>query len=476
MFCDILQLQQLGVNIWYDGGMVPGRNWQEQAKTHLASFHCKGVIFYWSETSVQSNAMLREVEFAKKYGKPFFSINIPSPLMPGDDFSAEAMTLFLAQTTDISHETKQFMSENFNNDVLYCLHDDPICKKQDAIIKFKQPELINYKYATRGRDKAVVVSTNSFDVVKIKIPQYVQLDGQWCEVIEIAPAAFANNLLLEHIELPDSLEKISEYAFYGCRSLQTIKMNMVSEVGQYAFAECKALELETLNCTIGYGAFLNCTSIKRITITEIPRINSLKPEAFRGCKSLQEIHFPESLTEIGYDAFSGCEKLKRLDCPNNLIKIGDHAFYECYKLREITFNEGLKTIDNNAFAKCYELTGVTMPQSVTFVGEEAFCSCHNMEDVWFSASVQVVPKRCFMWCKTLDVVDLPMGVTTIEENAFTQCQSLYYLELPDSVVNVDEDAFFACPVNAYSNVIPESKGIPHVRYQGTASKVDHDII
>ena len=53
---DILLLESLGVNIWYDSEMHIGENWREIAQLYISKFQCAGVIFYLTENSIRSAA------------------------------------------------------------------------------------------------------------------------------------------------------------------------------------------------------------------------------------------------------------------------------------------------------------------------------------------------------------------------------------------------------------------------------------
>ena len=54
---------------------------------------------------------------------------------------------------------------------------------------------------------------------RINIPE--KISGQ--EVVEIGEKAFSNNLIIEHIELPDSILRINDFAFFGCCNLRKVK-------------------------------------------------------------------------------------------------------------------------------------------------------------------------------------------------------------------------------------------------------------
>ena len=307
-------------------------------------------------------------------------------------------------------------------------------------------EIIRFEKCSRVRT-AKVVSLLAHDITNLSIPQLVELDGEYCEIVEIGPAAFANNQILEQVALPPSVVTICDYGFYGCTALKSIEIPGVSQVGKAAFAECVSLELDTINFSFCDEAFRKCESLSMLTITDQSHLYIVPPAAFKDCKGLKDIRLPESVHSILHEAFLGCVNLRQIVFPIKLKEVDSRAFYECERLQTVSLNDGLERIEHRAFAKCRELSEAYIPDSVIFVGEEAFCGCHSLNDVRFSANAKNIPPRCFMWCKSLEFVEIPSGVRSIGEEAFTQCQSLYYLELPSSIVDVDTDAFCRCPAD-----------------------------
>lgn len=305
-------------------------------------------------------------------------------------------------------------------------------------------DIIRFEKCSRVKT-AKIVSLLFHDITNLSIPQFVELDGEYCEIVEIGPAAFANNQVLEQVALPPSVVTICDYGFYGCTALKSIQMPGVSQVGKATFASCISLELDTINFCFGDEAFMKCESLSSLTITEESHLYIVPPAAFRDCKCLKDIQLPESVHSILHEAFLGCVNLRQIVFPLKLKEVDSRAFYECERLQTVSLNDGLERIEHRAFAKCRELSETYIPDSVNFVGEEAFCGCHSLNDIRFSANTKNIPPRCFMWCKSLEFVEIPSGVTSIGEEAFTQCQSLYYIELPSSIVDVDADAFDCCP-------------------------------
>ena len=74
---------------------------------------------------------------------------------------------------------------------------------------------------------------------RVEIPE--KISGQ--EVIESGEGAFSDNLILEHVQLPDSVTAIKDNAYYGCRNLKIIHFGMgIKSIGDNAFAECESLQ------------------------------------------------------------------------------------------------------------------------------------------------------------------------------------------------------------------------------------------
>lgn len=95
---------------------------------------------------------------------------------------------------------------------------------------------------------------------------------------------------------------------------------------------------------IGYGAFQNCTALKSVKLP-----NSLKKiggEAFGDCTALSSVTFGSGLKSIELEGFGHCEALKKVVLPEGLEKL-DSAFYGCYNLENITFPNSLSEIDDS---------------------------------------------------------------------------------------------------------------------------------
>lgn len=107
------------------------------------------------------------------------------------------------------------------------------------------------------------------------------------------PKGFLTNTSIKHIDIPDHITSIDEFAFAHCGSLTSVTIpDSVTSIGEAAFCDCS---------------------------------------------SLTSITIPNSVTSIGQSAFSGCTGLKNIIIPNSVTSIGTWAFGHCSSLTSIKY-------------------------------------------------------------------------------------------------------------------------------------------
>ena len=180
------------------------------------------------------------------------------------------------------------------------------------------------------------------DAVNVVIPS--DIDGQ--PVVGIDSEAFDGCSRLASVELPTGEEKIYEYVSF-------------SKIGEYAFNECVSLR-------------------KIIAPKGLERIGR---GAFRGCKMLTRVTFPEGI-RVGDYAFYGCETLTRV---TPVRDIGEGTFSHCKALDYFPVDPRTEEIEEDAFEHCYALTNIVIPRSVRKIGALAFRNCHGLKSVRFEA-------------------------------------------------------------------------------------------
>lgn len=248
----------------------------------------------------------------------------------------------------------------------------------------------------------------------------------------IAKYAFVNCGALESILIPDSVTSIGDRAFIGCTSLKEIYVNdnnvvycsddcgvlynkeqtsllfypagnpratfeipnTVTDVETSAFEGCRNLvEIKIPDCvaSIGWNAFLHTAYyddednwIDGVLYLENHLIKAkeslsgsyvivdgtkcIADSAFEGCRSLNAVKIPNSVTSIGNWAFSDCESIVSVKIPNSVMSIGDAAFSYCPRLVNVKISDGTMSIGDEAFSCCGSLMFIHIPASVTKIG------------------------------------------------------------------------------------------------------------
>lgn len=172
--------------------------------------------------------------------------------------------------------------------------------------------------------------------------------ADYCAPIGIYPPLGPDELLegtgLTHVELPDGLTYVGQYAFADCLNL--ISASNLSYVGDYMFMGCSLTDVQISEAavSIGRGAFSDCGKLAEVVIPG--GVTRIEDNAFMNCGSLKEIVLPENVTSAGSNLFihSG---LTKITIPANAAKWGnasspgsnyyDYTVLDCENLTDITF-------------------------------------------------------------------------------------------------------------------------------------------
>lgn len=165
-------------------------------------------------------------------------------------------------------------------------------------------------------------NTKCIQKISIKSPHYVEIDG--IIYTKDMRTLIVGSAGLRHAEVPEGVEKITDFAFYR------------SEIESVKFPD----------------------SVKRI-----------EDEAFSHCHNLKEINLGNGVKQFGNYVFTWTENLTKVDLPPSLQRVGEYDFYKS-NIKSITLNEGLENINRDAFSG----TGIEklyIPRSVKYIGNGA---------------------------------------------------------------------------------------------------------
>lgn len=272
--------------------------------------------------------------------------------------------------------------------------------------------------------------------------------------VYIAEYAFSGCTKLQSVVIPNSLHKISNWAFANSGIRKIMIPESVSEIGDYAFDGCTYLyDVDVPNTVIdiGDGAFRQCTSLEGISLPT--SISSISNFLFYGCTKLEDVIIPDNITKIGSSAFYNCVSLTEFSVPDSITEIGGSVFGGCENLTILNLGNGITTLTNYG---CDNLRKIVIGANVSEIGAAAF-DYEKLKDVVISDQN---PNYCvqdgviFNKDKTKIIIYLhnksevsytiPDGVISIEENAFYGNEYISHLTFSDSVKYIEDYAFSDC--------------------------------
>ncbi|MBQ3498325.1 MAG: leucine-rich repeat protein [Clostridia bacterium] len=255
----------------------------------------------------------------------------------------------------------------------------------------------------------------------------------------IAIGAFRNCISLTDVVIPEGVKAISDGAFEGCTNLRTLSLpSTLTVIG---------------NENTTSGAFMNCTSLKKINFAEGEGDIIIGNYTFSGCSALESVYLPGNYAMLGREAFKnctsltsfewekssyvyanqsidsyafyGCTNLSRISLPTTLKSIGFRVYEDCTSLETVTIPEGVTTIGNGAFRDCTKLTNLSLPSTIIEIGDDVFRNCTALKQVIVAEGEDdlTIGAYAFMNCSSLTTVHIPMNTFSINTNAFKNSNS-----------------------------------------------------
>lgn len=298
----------------------------------------------------------------------------------------------------------------------------------------------------------------------------VILDG----VTSIASYAFSDCNITD-VTVPESVKTIGDYAFNNCRALtircQTaVKPNVWSlywnGCGNPVVWDCNKNDVasdgnvyftsEGLRFALNTNATVAIQPLNTSGNVVIPssvtynkktyNVTAVAANAFEGCKRLETVTIPISVTAVGEKAFANCQNLV-LRCEAAAAPGGWNGFnvdgcpvvWNCTK-SEVADDGYIYIVDNGIRFALKNGNATVSKQSLSVTTADIPQSISYKDD---SYPVVSVADGAF---KNLPLtrVSLPSSVVSIGTGAFENCKYLTEIVLPQSVATVSANAFYGC--------------------------------
>lgn len=230
---------------------------------------------------------------------------------------------------------------------------------------------------------------------------------------------------------------------------------------------------------IAERAFLDCTTIKTITVSE--GLESIGAFAFERCFGLETVILPSSVTAIGEGAFRYCYKLKGISVSGDnptfstsdgilfnrdgsvliqyptgstqkeytvggtVREIGDWAFNSCSLIERVVISRGVIIIGDSAFSSCGSLSEAVFPTGITTLGDWSFSACEKLTSPNLPSTLEYIGEGAFYYCILFDTITLPRSLKSLGQRAFSDCAELQSVYFEGNMPNrADETTFSNC--------------------------------
>lgn len=286
----------------------------------------------------------------------------------------------------------------------------------------------------------------------------------------IAAYAFAFNINMRELIIPNSVTRMGESICLACTRLEKVTLPFLGVTADdpRTFSTLIGNGISPLSLTITGGtsicteALAGCTVLENITLPFVGTTTATGTEnsSFRSLFGVDNDSVPKSLkavtitggTSIGDSVFSGCAEIESIAIPFGVTSIGQSAFSGCSSLQSITIPDSVTSIGMDAFTGS---GAIQIENGVSYVDKWVVRFDRSVTSVSFRSDTVGFAFAAFAGCPFQSIV-IPSGVTIINSWAFGYCGTLESITIPSSVTSIGSSVFTGCS-NVTINVEASAK-------------------
>lgn len=269
--------------------------------------------------------------------------------------------------------------------------------------------------------------------------------------------------LLTELSYPDTNAKFLHFSFEYCRSIKNVKIPAnakgLSDESLSNFINLEAIYVDQIdslcNCYFNasrqYDLYVGGELLTELVIPESMTV--IRPW-FSNCRSIKNIVFHNSVTEITARAFEGCSGLVHVELPLQLEKIGDEAFKDCTSLESFKLGQSSAINVGSGITKgCTALKDkpdflisgtilkaylgndkkVVVPDGITEIGQNVFYGLDTVSEIVLPDSVNKISDGAF---GNMEFVELTMGHAAATEISIDVFKNANYSPQPESMRSI----------------------------------------
>ena len=268
--------------------------------------------------------------------------------------------------------------------------------------------------------------------------------------------AFYACKLLKTIKIPSVVTAIPGRCFDGCSSLESVTIpEGVTAIGASAFSGCNlnALTLPESLEKIGEYAFEDNRSLKSVNIPA--KVKTIEWQAFYNC-GLTELVIPEGVQTIGSYAFFN-NSLQNLTLPSTITSIGESAFRDNNNLQSIICNAATPpTLGDKVFYES-NIQEVKVPLASIAAyrkvyGWKDFSNYYGGEEIIDGVAYRIDDKGAYVQAAIMTESEICLAENVafegaqyplykIADNAFAGNGSITLVTVPATVETIGSNAF-----------------------------------